>query len=74
MDRSGLGQARRNREETGKGLSLLKIYENRTKRLQTEKVRQVVRTLTGISYGSVGVLAVIVYQVLLAPMNMLSTM
>lgn len=60
--------------ETGKVCSLLKIYENRTKRLQTEKVRQVVRTLTGISYGSVGVLAVIVYQVLLAPMNMLSAM
>lgn len=60
--------------ETGKVCSLLKIYENRTKRLQTEKVRQVVRTLTGISYGSVGVLAVIVYQVLLAPMNMLNAM
>lgn len=30
--------------------------------------------MTGISYGSVGVLAVIVYQVLLAPMNMLNAM
>lgn len=60
--------------ESGKTVMLLKSYQKQTL-LQIEKsVRKISVWIQCLSYGCVGALCISVYQVMLAPLNMLNTL
>lgn len=58
--------------ETGDVCGLLEVYIRQREKNRHMQMESLCRYLTMTAYGSVGFLAVLVYQVLLAPMNMLS--
>lgn len=58
--------------ETGDVCGLLEVYIRQREKNRHMQMESLCRYLTMTAYGSVGFLAVLVYQVLLAPMNRLS--
>lgn len=73
LDRSCLDYARLGLE--GLGLSkMLKMYEKKTTAQMQRQLKSLSMKLQTASYLAVGFCAVLVYQVLLAPMNILSSM
>lgn len=59
--------------QTGDPCGLLEVYIRQSQQIRKVRMDRLVKTLTLGAYLSVGILAVLVYQVLLAPMNMLSS-
>lgn len=59
----------------GLGLSrMLEMYEKKTLAAMEHQLKKVCLWLQSASYGATGLCAILVYQVLLAPMNVLSSM